>query len=120
MTFEDAGLTSILREKVHTKVFKKEYLEWLTELELDRLPEDLEELKKLPNLTTLIIPGENDSEEEMRELSLWVAGLGRDIPLHITRFYPRFHMTDREATSIRLLRRLAEVAGENLKYVYTV
>ena len=71
-------------------------------------------------LTTLIIPGENDSEDEMRELSLWVAGLGRDIPLHITRFYPRFHMTDREATSIRLLRRLAEVAGENLKYVYTV
>ena len=56
MTFEDAGLTRILREKVHTKVFKKEYLEWLTELELDRLPEDLEELKKLPNLTTLIIP----------------------------------------------------------------
>ena len=71
-------------------------------------------------LTTLIIPGENDSEEEMRALSGWVAELPGNIPLHITRFYPRFHMTDREATSVRLLRRLAEVAREKLPYVYTV
>ncbi|MBO7339267.1 MAG: AmmeMemoRadiSam system radical SAM enzyme, partial [Lachnospiraceae bacterium] len=44
-------------------------------------------------LTTLIIPGENDSEEEMRELSQWVASLrgkvpGDQIPLHVTRFFP--------------------------------
>jgi len=69
-------------------------------------------------LTTLIIPGKNDSEDEMRELSLWVAGLGRDIPLHITRFYPRFHMTDREATDIACIYRLVEAAKENLSYVY--
>ena len=78
-------------------------------------------------LTTLIIPGENDSEEEMRQLSLWIASLrdvhggrtGRDIPLHISRFFPRFHMTDRDATSVRHVYHLAEIARENLKYVYT-
>lgn len=75
-------------------------------------------------LTTLIIPGENDSEEEMREISAWIAGLsgktpGKEIPLHISRFFPRFHMTDREATSVKKIYRLAEVAREKLRYVYT-
>ena len=72
-------------------------------------------------LTTLIVPGENDSEEEMRELSGWVAGLedGKRIPLHISRFFPRFHMTDRPPTDVRRVYRLAEVARENLEYVYT-
>ena len=75
-------------------------------------------------LTTLIIPGENDSEEEMRQMCGWIAGLsgrvpGNEIPLHISRFFPRFHMTDRDATSVRKVYRLAEVAGEQLRYVYT-
>ena len=78
-------------------------------------------------LTTLIIPGENDTEEEMAELSAWVAGLrdvyqkkqGTDIPLHISRFFPRWHMKDRDATDVRLVYRLAEAARKNLKYVYT-
>jgi pyruvate formate lyase activating enzyme len=72
-------------------------------------------------LTTLIVPGENDSEAEMRALSGWVASLahGRRIPLHISRFFPRFHMADRPPTDVALVYRLAEVARENLEYVYT-
>ena len=74
-------------------------------------------------LTTLIVPGENDSEEEMRELSTWVSRLknpdGEDVPLHITRFFPRFHMQDRRATEVRTVYRLAEIARERLQYVYT-
>ena len=74
-------------------------------------------------LTTLIVPGENDSEEEMRELSRWVSCLkepdGEDIPLHISRFFPRFHMQDRSATPVMTVYHLAEVARENLEYVYT-
>jgi pyruvate formate lyase activating enzyme len=74
-------------------------------------------------LTTLIIPGENDSEEEMRELSGWVKELelanGKNIPLHITRFFPRFKMTDRDATDVRKVYRLAEIAREKLEIVYT-
>ncbi|MBQ3660722.1 MAG: AmmeMemoRadiSam system radical SAM enzyme, partial [Firmicutes bacterium] len=74
-------------------------------------------------LTTLIVPGENDSEEEMRELSAWVSRLrnpdGESIPLHVSRFFPRFHMQDRGATEVKTVYRLAEVARENLEYVYT-
>jgi len=72
-------------------------------------------------LTTLIVPGENDSEAEMRALSGWVAGLagGRAVPLHISRFFPRFHMQDRPPTDVGRVYRLAEVAREKLEYVYT-
>lgn len=78
-------------------------------------------------LTTLVIPGENDSEEEMDQLSGWVAGLktrlgetrGNEIPLHISRFFPRFRMQDRKATDVGRVYHLAEVARKHLKYVYT-
>lgn len=78
-------------------------------------------------LTTLIVPGENDTEDEMRALAAWVSGLkdasggriGAEIPLHISRFFPRFHMTDRPATDVRRVYRLADVAREYLTHVYT-
>ena len=78
-------------------------------------------------LTTLVVPGENDSEEEMREMTRWIASLtdgcgkqiGQEIPLHVSRFFPRFHMQDRGATPVRQVRHLAEIAKEELKYVYT-
>ncbi len=77
-------------------------------------------------LTTLIIPGENDTFEEMEEISSWIASLkpasgnmdGSEIPLHISRFFPRFKMTDRAATDVRHIYTLAEVARRKLKYVY--
>ncbi len=78
-------------------------------------------------LTTLIIPGENDTKEEIRALSNWVSQLqdhegktiGSEIPLHISRFFPRFRMMDRNATDVELIYELADVARENLRYVYT-
>ena len=78
-------------------------------------------------LTTLVVPGENDSEEEMRGMTSWIAGLtdasgqisGDRIPLHVSRFFPRFNMTDRSATDVGKVYRLAEVAREKLRYVYT-
>ena len=78
-------------------------------------------------LTALIVPGENDSEEEMRAMTAWVAELtdaggrviGPEIPLHISRFFPRFRMTGRPPTDVSLVYRLADIAGERLKYVYT-
>ena len=73
-------------------------------------------------LTTLIIPGENDSEEEMRQLSAWIAALenqvGKKNPLHITRFFPAFKLTEKEATPVNTILRLVEVAKENLEFVF--
>lgn len=68
-------------------------------------------------LTALIVPGENDSENEMRELSSWVASVNRNIPLHITRFFPRYKMCGRDPTDITLLYRLEDIAKESLDTV---
>ena len=70
-------------------------------------------------VTTLIVPGENDSREEMRALSGWLASVSPEIPLHVSRFFPHHHMTDRPPTSVETVYRLADVAREWLRYVYT-
>ena len=78
-------------------------------------------------LTTLIVPGENDSETEMLQLSEWIAGLqnvfgsrtGKDIPLHISRFFPRYRMTDRNPTEVRKIYALVRTAEQNLRHVYS-
>ncbi|MBR5953099.1 MAG: AmmeMemoRadiSam system radical SAM enzyme [Pseudobutyrivibrio sp.] len=70
-------------------------------------------------LTTLVIPGENDSDHEMEELSSWVSSLNPEIPLHISRFFPRFHMLDKDATPVETIYHLKTVAEAILKYVYT-
>ena len=78
-------------------------------------------------LTTLIVPGENDSDEEMINICKWISSLknaegktvGDNIPLHISRFFPRFHMRDKNATDAALIYHLKDVANEYLKYVYT-
>lgn len=69
-------------------------------------------------LTTLIVPGENDSLEEMGEEARWIADLNPEIPLHITRFFPQYHMLDRDPTDVRRLYRLAETAERYLKNIY--
>jgi pyruvate formate lyase activating enzyme len=72
-------------------------------------------------ITTLLIPGLNDSEAEIAALSAWVAKeLGPEVPLHFTAFHPDWKMTDRPATPASTLsraRRQAQDAG--LKHVYT-
>lgn len=70
-------------------------------------------------LTTLIVPGENDSEEEMEAEAKWIASVSPEIPLHVTRFFPRYHMTDRDATEVSRVYRLRDVAGRYLRHVYT-
>ena len=73
-------------------------------------------------LTTLIVPGMNDSEEEIREMTAWIASLngdkGSSIPYHISRFFPRNRMTDTAPTDVSLIYHLVDVARENLLHVY--
>src|SRR5688572_2176522 len=72
-------------------------------------------------ITTLLIPGENDSPAEIEALSRWVLErLGPDVPLHFTAFHPDWKMLDKPATpasTLRQARRIAQDAG--LRYVFT-
>jgi pyruvate formate lyase activating enzyme len=72
-------------------------------------------------LTTLLIPGANDSPQELEALSRWVAeSLGPDVPLHFTAFHPDYRMTDLPPTPAATLRRAREIAlAQGLHHVYT-
>ncbi len=72
-------------------------------------------------LTTLVIPGENDSPEELGRMFEWIAeNLGVDVPLHLSAFHPAFKLLDRPPTPARTLVRARQQAMEQgLRYVYT-
>ncbi len=70
-------------------------------------------------ITTLVIPGENDSAEEIAQMAGWIASVNPEIPYHLTRFFPQFHMTDRDPTDVSSLFHLAEIARGYLSHVYT-
>jgi pyruvate formate lyase activating enzyme len=69
-------------------------------------------------VTSLIVPGLNDSSADMEEEAKWLAGVDPAIPLHITRFFPRYHMSDKEPTDLDLIHSLVEIASKYLQYVY--
>ncbi|MGZ5096442.1 MAG: AmmeMemoRadiSam system radical SAM enzyme [Usitatibacter sp.] len=72
-------------------------------------------------ITTLLIPGKNDSDAELRAMSQWIfRELGPDVPLHFTAFHPDFKMTDLAPTPPPTLTRARRIAiDEGLHYVYT-
>lgn len=102
-------------------------LKGFTESYYKKLGGDLETVKDFIKLaaayshveiTTLVVPGENDSVEEMMELSEWISKIDKDIPLHVTRFFPRRKMIDKMPTSIELIYLLADTARKNLNRVF--
>jgi pyruvate formate lyase activating enzyme len=71
-------------------------------------------------ITTLIIPGANDSHDELRQLSRWVyENLGPETPLHFTRFHPQYQMQNLYPTPVKTMQEACKIATEEgLKYVY--
>lgn len=67
-------------------------------------------------LTSLIVPRLNDSPEDMRAQAEWIAQISPDIPLHITRYFPRYKMRE-SATDISRMKKLKEIAGRSLQHV---
>lgn len=78
------------------------------------------EMGVLLEVTNLVIPGLNDSDDDLRRLSRWIKqNLGAETPVHFSRFFPQYRMLDREATPPATLRRAKEIAqSEGLHYIY--
>lgn len=88
---------------------------------LDTLVYLKEHTKVWLEVTTLLIPGLNDSEKEADEMTRWVvANLGREVPLHFSAFHPDWKMRDRSPTPRTTLARARDIAIKNgLRYSYT-
>ena len=110
---------------VDLKSFDPEFYRRLTGGRLEPVLETLEFIRRETDcwleITTLLIPGENDGEAELTDLSRWVfEKLGPETPLHFSAFHPDFRMRDHLATPASTLRRAREIAiGAGLLHVYT-
>lgn len=106
MNIDLKGFTSSFYKKIHG--------------DLDTVKHTVEVSSKTCHIevTTLIIPGENDSEEEISALAKWLASVDDNIPYHISRFFPQYNYSDISATDVDKIYSLADAARKYLKYVY--
>ena len=110
---------------VDLKAFTEQFYKKLTGASLQPILETLEYLKKETEvwleLTTLLIPGENDSDEELNQMTQWVVEkLGPDVPMHFTAFHPSWKMLDTPSTPPSTLTRARDIAMRNgVHFAYT-
>jgi pyruvate formate lyase activating enzyme len=79
----------------------------------------MHELGVWVEITTLVIPGWNDSAEELRDIARFIKGVDPAMPWHVTAFHPTYKMTDRPPTPVSTLKRAREIGREEgLRFVY--
>jgi pyruvate formate lyase activating enzyme len=104
--------------KAFTDRFYKEVCKARLQPVLDSIKQ-LHEAGVWVEVTTLIIPGWNDSEEELRDIARFIKGVSESIPWHVTAFHPTYKMMDRPPTPASILRRAREIGlEEGLRFVY--
>lgn len=106
---------------IDLKAFSDDFYRKLTGAELEPVKKSLLKIARSGRhleITTLIIPGYNDNDKEIASQAQWIAGeLGKDTPLHLSRYFPMYKRED-PATPDETLKRLAKIAADYLSYVY--
>jgi pyruvate formate lyase activating enzyme len=99
-----------------------EFYKKLCGARLDPVRETIRLMKELGvwvEVTTLIIPDYNDSEDDLKDIAEFIKSVNPSIPWHVTQFYPTYKLTDKPRTPVKTLRRAREIGFEaGLKYVY--
>lgn len=108
---------------VDLKAFRDETYRQVCKARLQPVLDSLKAMKELGvwvEVTTLVVPGMNDSEEELRDIATFIATeLGVETPWHVSRFHPDYQMLDRGPTPPETLRRAYELGCDaGLRYVY--
>ena len=108
---------------VDLKAFSEKFYKEQCGARLEPVLRTLETMKRLGiwlEITTLLIPGLNDSPEELKDLSQFISGLDPNIPWHISRFHPTYQLTSISSTPPKSIHRARDIGYEaGLKYVYT-
>jgi len=107
---------------VDLKSFSDEFYQKVCGAHLEPLLDSIRMMKRLGlwvEITTLLIPEMNDSEEEFEQIAEFIASLGKETPWHISRFHPDYKFTDKSPTTLTSLRKAAEIGRKaGLYYVY--
>ncbi len=101
---------------------QKIYTDVMGNAKLEAVLQSIKALHKVMHIEiiNLVIPGMNDSEDELRALSKWIADVDKNIPVHFIGFYPSYRMMNVPATSLESLRKAREIAfEEGVRYAYT-
>jgi len=116
---------SIDAANVDLKAFSERFYQQLCSAHLQPVLDTLIYLKHETDvwleITNLLIPGENDSDQELHEMTQWVVeNLGPDVPMHFSAFHPDYKMLDTPKTPAKSLIRAREIALQNgIRYAYT-
>jgi pyruvate formate lyase activating enzyme len=107
---------------IDIKAFTDAFYKTMCGARLEPVLETIRLLKALGvwvETTTLIIPGLNDGDEELRNIARFIKGVGAEIPWHVTQFYPTYELLDKPRTPVSTLRRARDIGKEEgLHYVY--
>ena len=106
---------------IDLKSFNDDYYRKICKGRLAPVLESIELMKRLNiwiEITTLIVPGENDSEEELKKIADFLAQLDKSIPWHISRFYPQYKMEELESTPMELLNGAWEMGKKSGLHLY--
>lgn len=104
---------------IDVKAFNEKFYQRFCKARLDKVKSTVEAALEQAHIeiTTLLIPGENDNETEIRALARWLASLDPDTVLHLSRYYPAYKL-DLPPTPVDTLKRARDIAREYLNYVY--
>lgn len=107
---------------IDLKGFSEEFYRKICGARLQPVLEAIRLYKKLGiwiEITTLIIPGHNDSEQELRQIAEFIRSVGQDIPWHVSRFHPAYKLLNQPVTPVKTLKKAREIGIEaGLRYVY--
>lgn len=109
--------------KVDLKAFDDKFYQKMTSASLEPVLQSLKIIKEEGvwlEIVNLLIPGENDDEENIRKMARWIKeNLGEDVPIHFSRFHPMYKLTNLPPTPVETIIRARDIAlEEGLRYVY--
>jgi len=107
---------------IDVKSFSEDFYKRLCKARLQPVLDNIKRCHEMGiwiEVTTLFIPGENDSDEEMEKIADFVASVDKSIPWHVTGFYPAYKMLDKTPTPSDTLKRAYDIGRKKLNYVYT-
>ena len=113
----------VAADNIDLKSFRDDFYRKICKARLQPVLDTIERLKKSGvwiEVTTLVIPGLNDSDEELTQIAHFIKEVGEDIPWHVSAFYPTHEMLDRPRTPLATLIRARDIGLKaGLRYVYT-
>ncbi len=105
--------------KAWSNEFYKEICDWRIKPIKENIKRIFKETNTFVEITTLIIPGENDSEEDLKNMASFIKNISSDIPWHISAFHPDWKMLDKEVTPLSTILKAYNIGKEvGLNYIY--